>query len=187
MMGMHITNSCLIALLCTSITPAASEPFNILVGCWKGKGEIYSPDGVHRGSVCSRGVTSWKTRPTLMHFREEQEACSNEVVYDAARKLIAASNVLEYDLQVNNTSLQGSCSNCGGSGVNIQVIGTETPGHVYHFQVNIQNSGSDGAWYNHHYFTGSTRHVLGFHEPAGHPGEIDFVAAQTLTRIHCKG
>jgi hypothetical protein len=186
MMTIRITISCLIALLCSSITPAASEPFNILVGCWKGKGDFYSPDGVHQGSVCSRGATYWKTRPTLMHFREEQQACSNEVLQDTTKKVIAALSILEYDLPVDNTSLSGGCSNCGGSGINIHVIGTETPTDVYHFQLNFQNSGNDGNWYNNHYFTGrNTRHVLGFFEPAGHLGEIDYVAAQTLKRVPC--
>src|SRR5690348_12165532 len=133
MMTMRITTLCSIALLCVSVTPAASGPFDILVGCWKGRGVSYSTQGVNQGSVCSRGVTYWKTRPTLMHFREEQGGCS------ATGELTGPSNVLEYDLQVNNTSLQGSCSNCGGSGANIHVIGTETPGNIYHFQVNIQN------------------------------------------------
>jgi hypothetical protein len=157
-----------------------------MVGCWKGKGDLYSSDGVYQTSVCSRGRTSWKTRPTVMHFREEQQACSNKVLQDTTKKLVAASSVLEYDLTVSNRSLSGGCSNCGGTGINIQVIGTETHTDVYHFHLNFQNSGNDGNWYNNHYFTGrNRRHVLGSFEPAGNLGEIQFVAAQTLKRVQC--
>jgi hypothetical protein len=186
-MTIRITISCLVALLCSSITPASSEPYNIMVGCWKGKGDLYTPDGVYKGSVCSRGVTSWKTRPTLMHFREEQQLCSNQVLEDTPLKgVIAESRVLEYDLRVDNRSISGGCTNCGGTGANINVIGTETHTDVYHFHLNFQNSGSDGNWYNNHYFTGrNRRHVLGSFEPAGHLGEIAFIAVQTLKRVPC--
>jgi hypothetical protein len=176
-----------IALLCSSITPAGADPFDIMVGCWKGKGDYYTPDGVYRGSVSSRGVTYWKNRPTLLYFREDEEGRSNEILQSSALKAaVDALSRLEYDLQVNGKSLQGGCSNCNGTSANIQVIGTETHTDVYHFHLNFQNfgSGQDGNWYNNHYFTGrNERHVLGSFEPAGNLGNITFVAVQTLTRL----
>jgi hypothetical protein len=187
-MTFRIMVCCWIVLLCSSITRTIAEPYNIMVGCWKGSGDIYTPDGAYRGSVCSRGVTYWKARPTLMHFSENQQPCGKEILRDS--KLMAAIaplSTLEYDLQVSNKSLSGSCSNCAGSGANIQVIGTETHADVYHFHLNFQNSGNDGNWYNNHYFMGrNERHVLGSFEPAEHLGEIEYVAVQTLKRLPIK-
>jgi hypothetical protein len=173
-------------LLCSVITPATAGPFDIMVGCWKGKGDFYSPDGVYKGSVCSRGVTYWKTRPTVMHFREDQQTCT-DIQDPTLKAAVASSNTLEYDLQVNNKSLGGGCTNCGGTGAKITVIGTESDTDVYHFHLNFQNSQSDGNWYNNHYFTGrNQRHVLGSFEPAGNLGQIAFVAVQTLRRLPIK-
>jgi hypothetical protein len=174
------------ALFYSVITPASAEPYDIMVGCWQGKGDFYTSDGVYAGSVCSRGVTYWKTRPTVMHFREDQQPCPN--VQDTKLKAaVALSGPLEYDLDVNNKSIKGGCSNCGGSGENITVIGTESDTDVYHFHLNFQNSTSDGNWYNDHYFTGrNQRHVIGSFEPAGNLGHIAFVAVQTLRRLPIK-
>jgi hypothetical protein len=187
-MILRITTSSAIALLWSSITPAFSGPFDIMVGCWEGKGAIYNTDGVSQGGpVCSRGTTYWKTRPTLMHFHEEQLLCSKDVPQDTTlKKVMTALNVLDYDLNVNNSSIKGSCSNCGGSGANISVIGTAVPTDRFFFHLNFQNSGNDGNWYNDHYFTGrDTRHILGSFESAAQLGETAFVASQTLKRVRC--
>jgi hypothetical protein len=185
-MTSRIMVGCWIALICSSITPASAEPYDIMVGCWKGKGDMYAPDGVYKGSVWSRGVTYWKTRPNLLYFREDRQGSSDEILRDAALKAaVDALSTLEYDLRVSGKSLSGGCSNCGGTGTNIHVTGTETHTDVYHFLLNFQNSGNDGNWYNNHYFTGrNERHVLGSFEPAGHPGEITYIGVQTLTRLH---
>jgi hypothetical protein len=187
MMTLRITIGSTIALLCNSSTPAFSEPFDIMAGCWKGKGAIYNTDGAFQGLVCSRGHIYWKTRPTVMHFREEQLLCSKDAPQDTTFKnVMNTSSVLEYDLQVNNRSISGSCTNCGGSGANIHVIGAEVPTDIYFFHLNFQNSGHDGNWYNDHYFTGrDTRHILGAFESTDHPGETAFVATQTLKRVRC--
>jgi hypothetical protein len=176
---------CWIAVLCGSVMPVHAEPYNIMVGCWNGTADLYSPDGKYVGSSWSSGVTYWKKRPTLLHFREDPLGSSDEVLNDAALKAaVDALSTLEYDLQVNGKSLSGGCSNCNGTGANIHVTGTETHTDVYHFLLNFQNSGNDGNMYNNHYFTGPReRHVLGSFEQAGHTGQIQFVAVQTLTRL----
>jgi hypothetical protein len=175
---------CWIALLCSSIMPASADPYDIMVGCWKGKGDFYSSDGVYQGSVCSSGVTYWKTRPTLMHFREDQQLCSGDLKDDGLKAVIAAMSTLEYDLQVNKKSLSGGCKQCGTPSADVHVTGTEIHTDFYHFLLNFQNSRKDGSWYNNHYFTGrNTRHVFGSFEQAGHPGEVQFIGVQTLTRL----
>jgi hypothetical protein len=176
---------CWIAFMCSSITPASADPYDIMVGCWKGKGDWYTLDGTYRGSVLSRGVTYWKKRPTLIYFREDAEPSSKEILQDARLKAaVDAITTYEYDLQVNGKALSGGCNNCNGTPANIYVTGTEAHPDAYHFILKFQNSGNDGSWFNNHYFKNhNERHVLGSFEPAGRAGEITYIGVQTLTRL----
>jgi hypothetical protein len=154
---------CWIALMCSSITPAAAKPYDRMVGCWDGVAEVYDQQGLPMGGVQkSTGSVYWKTPGTLMHFRQDQ-----------------AGSTLEYDLDVNGKTATFRSTEK-------DVTGTEVrPGH-YFFLLNFKDGPRAGNWYNNHYFTGQKRRmVLGSFEPAGHAGEVGAIAVQTLTRVSC--
>jgi hypothetical protein len=169
---------CCTALLCTLITPATAEPYDIMVGCWTGKADWYDPKGVYQGSDSSRGGVSWKQIHRVLHFFQDQTGASN-FKSDALRAAVTQSHQLEYDLEVDGKSAIFRSTD-------VDVTGTEEHPQVFHFLLNFKSGPSMGNWYNNHFFTSrNIRLVLGSFEPAGTPGQIQFAAAQTLKRVSC--
>ena len=162
---------CFITLMCSSIGPAGAGPYDIMIGCWTGKADVYDLMGQHLGSSSSHGSVYWKTPQTVLHFLETDDSGN--------------APPLEYDLQVNGKNLTGGTAE-------VSVTGTETKRHAYFFLLNFRNVpqagklkfmvGSEpGSWYNNHYFTSRNRRVvLGSFEPAGQSGQVEWVAMQAL-------
>jgi len=147
------------------------KPYDIMVGCWTGMANTYSPKGEFLYAVPSRVSMYWKDEKTF-HYRQDEED-SMESVMDARVKAAMSVIHLSFDLKV-----QGKYST--GRSKLMDVTGRETIPGVYLF--NLKARDGSGQYYNNQYFTSpGERHIIGPY--VDNKGEIQLVVHQVFTRV----
>src|SRR5262245_5537189 len=59
------------------IVAADARPFDPMIGCWSGQGQLYDQNGAADGQpVNSTGSVTWKTPYTQLHFKQVQQTPS---------------------------------------------------------------------------------------------------------------
>ncbi len=134
-------------------------PYDIMVGIWIGTFAMFASDGTRVRAGASHYVIYWKNRPTLMHFRQDEDlnasgfrgllgeedelkALLGEIPLEAIRTLTTP----EYDLNVQGK--HATADGMGPLGHPIHVSAAETSPDVYHFEL---KEGKHGVrWYNTH-------------------------------------
>ncbi len=149
-----------------------ATPYDIMTGLWVVIASMYTPEGEYLHSVPSRVGVRWKTRHSLMHFRQDEESRKQTLLKhhphgEALTKLVT----LDYDLHIERKRSHAKSDT-------VTLNGAETRPDVYHFHLQLT---SGGDWYNSHHCTSpNERHVMG---PFVKDGKIAVVVAQTLTRL----
>ena len=148
-----------------------ATPYDIMVGLWTVQKITYNQKGEYLDSTSSFVAVYWHIPDKLIHFREDQPDDTSSSKRFIHKAPVAKVLRLELDLKVNGKHAEGKTSA-------VHVTGTETRPDVYHFHLKT----ADGDWYNnHHCINPNERHIMGpFVEKNG---KIEWIAAQTLTRI----
>ncbi len=150
---------------------AFAKPYNIMVGCWTGMANTYSPEGEFLYGVPSRVGMYWKDDKTF-HYRQDEEDAM-ESVLDARVKQAMSVIHLSFDLHV-----EGKYST--GESDLMYVTGRETVPGVYLFHLKAKDG--SGEYFNNQYFTGTgERHIIGPYVDA--EGKIALVVHQVFTRV----
>jgi hypothetical protein len=148
-----------------------ATPYDIMVGLWTVQKITYNQKGEYLDSTSSFVAVYWHTPNKLIHFREDQPGDTNSSKRFIHKAAVTKVLRLELDLKVTGKLAQGKTKE-------VKITGTETRPDVYHFHLKT----ADGDWYNnHHCISPNERHIMGpFVEKNG---KIEWIAAQTLTRI----
>lgn len=143
-------------------------PYDIMVGTWIGTAVTFTPTGERVSAGASRNIIYWKTRPNLMHFRQDQDLGALAKIGEPAEEdrikallgefaPVAIRNLAlpDYDLIVNGKQATATSKT-------IDLAGTETRPDVYHFELKEKGTGLRLRWYNSHIFTNpNERQIMG--------------------------
>jgi hypothetical protein len=150
-----------------------ATPYDIMVGFWAKQSITYDSKGEYVDSEPALVAVYWEKPSKRIHFREDPQKTTDSSKSYAHKTVVAQLTRLDFDLKVKGKNATG-----GSQGVT--VTGVEARPDIYHFHLKVQG----GNWYNNHYFISSNeRHIMGPFVPGGGGGEIEYIVAQTLTRI----
>jgi hypothetical protein len=134
-------------------------PYDIMVGIWIGTYAVFDKKGTPRTAGACHYVIYWKNRPTLMHFRQDEnlratglrgvaaeEAGLKALLGDFGPDAIRNLAIPEYDLAVDGK--HATASGRGPLGRPVDVSAAETSPDVYHFELKEHAHGV--RWYNTH-------------------------------------
>jgi hypothetical protein len=181
------------------VTPSPLDfvPYDNMVGTWIGTFAIFDTRGHCVTAGPSRYLTYWKTRPTLMHFRQDQDleatALVNALIKKAedprlnellkvgsAGQVIQDLTTPDYDLTIDGKSATGH--GLGPTGQPVDVSAAETSPDIYHFELVETGGEARFRWYNTHVFPNQNeRRTIG--PVVNSKGEIGLIMVHTYTRI----
>jgi hypothetical protein len=171
-------------------------PYDLMVGTWFGTFALFSKRGNRLSGGASRYVVYWKNRPSLLHYRQDQNL-RQRGLFDTAPDEVSLRDYLQehfggyaadaalrdlafpdYDLHINGKQATGNGMGPGGSPV--EVSGVETTPDFYHFE--LKETGSGMRWYNTHSFPhANERHTVG--PVVASSGLLGLIMVHSFTRV----
>jgi hypothetical protein len=177
-----------------TLNPLDYAPYDNMVGTWIGTFAIFDTAGHYIVGGPSRYLVHWKNRPTLMHFRQDQDLTAtakalienfekplNDLLeVDSAAQVIRDLAGPDYDLTITGNAAKGEGP--GPAGRPVQVSAAELSPDVCHFEIVETGSKARYRWHNTHIFpTQNQRRTIG--PVVGRESRIGLIMLHTYTRI----